>query len=545
MTEENEMTSILTDPVSEITCTKCGSALDVSAVQSFAQIACPNCDAPQTVPARLGPFLLLELLGTGGMGAVYHGVDESLGRHVAIKVMLQSASDNAESIEILRREARMAATLNHPNIVQIYSFGTEKGQAYIVMELVTGERLDEMIARGKPLDIGLMMRIGVGVAQGLKAAYNAGLVHGDIKPENILLDKEGTPKVVDFGLAGFADARASEDGIWGSPYYISPEKIRKQPTDARSDIYSLGASLYHALTSNPPFDGDTPVDVVKARLKKPPKPLTEAEVGPLAKVNTLLMRMLQQDPAMRHPTYDSVISDMKRVLQEVTKKGSGALALHSGKVLLTKKQKPAPGPAAQPAPSKTSRDTAKQVNRRPSTHVSQTPSSSSPGSPLAVIAIPIVITAIIIGAGWYLMSRRASAAKRDGLVQSVQTALDKIRGSGLQEIADAHSRKAPAQKAKEEYEKQLKLRAMALADEALTLLDSASKKSRQLRDAIDEAARIAQTAQSSQTVDEAQTHYNTMKAAMKRTGRLEAGIRSLIRRAASKLAKAEKAAAAI
>jgi serine/threonine protein kinase len=305
--------SILTDAVDDFQCSKCSCRIDVSGLEAFTQVECPDCGAVEGVPAQLGNFLLLKLLGTGGMGGVYIARDETLGRFVAIKVMLQSLGDDAAFIETFRREAQAVAKLNHPNISQIYSFGQEKGQPYIVMELVNGERVDEMMETEAGIAPALAVRICYEVAQGLSAADEAGIVHGDIKPENILLDIKGRAKIVDFGLATVAHAAAAE-GIWGTPYYIAPEKIRRQKVDARADIYSLGATLYHILAGKPPFEGETPVAVVKARLEQPPPDLKEACPDLPDKVVSVVSRMLAVERTERYPTYKSLISDMRKAL---------------------------------------------------------------------------------------------------------------------------------------------------------------------------------------------------------------------------------------
>ncbi len=301
------------DAVDSITCRQCGSQIDTAGQTAFMPIACPACNAANTVPARLGHFKLLQLLGTGGMGGVYCARDETLGRDVAIKVMLKSLGDDPKFIETFKHEAQAVARLNHPHIAQIYSFGQEKGQPYIVMELVNGERLDAMIEVGEPLNVGVVMRIGLEIAQGLSAADEAGLVHGDIKPENILLDAKGQAKLVDFGLAS-AKHQTDDGELWGSPYYIAPERVRRQAIDARADIYMLGATLYHALTLHPPFEGDTPAEVAKARLTQAPLPLKTYCPSLDEEVESIVLRMLEADLSRRYPTYNSLISDLKRVV---------------------------------------------------------------------------------------------------------------------------------------------------------------------------------------------------------------------------------------
>ncbi|MCS6770586.1 MAG: serine/threonine protein kinase [Kiritimatiellae bacterium] len=297
-----------------LACGKCGTALDVSELDPFSQMVCPSCGTEQTVPARFGTFLLVERLGSGGMGAVYRAMDPTLGRFVAIKVMKAEMGDDPALVESFLREARAAAALNHPNIVQIYSCGQEQGQPYIVMELVGGGRLDQLMEGGKKVDEVRLLEISLDVAEGLKAANEVGLVHGDIKPANILFDKSGRARIVDFGLAMFVNRQQEMGGIWGTPYYIAPERARGGKADHRSDIYSLGATMFHALAGRPPFDGKTAADVVVARLKRPPPNLRELAPSVQPQTAALIERMMAADPVNRYPTCASLLADMRSAL---------------------------------------------------------------------------------------------------------------------------------------------------------------------------------------------------------------------------------------
>ena len=303
---------ILTDPVSSAACPKCGAMLDVTGLSAFTSVQCPSCEFEFQVPARFGSFLLLQLLGAGGMGGVYRARDEGLNREVAIKVMLKSLGDDPQFVETFQREAQAAAKLNHPHIAQIYSFGQEKGQPYIAMELVSGGSLDRMMAEQGPLDPASVIHIGAQIAEGLREAAEAGMVHGDVKPENILFDNDKNAKLVDFGLSAMASGPGND--VWGTPYYIAPEKVRRQKSDFRSDIYSLGGTLYHAIAGVPPFEGEDATAVVKARFDGPPKPMGEIRGNVPAEVEVLVARMLEVEPQTRFPTYGSLLGDMRRYL---------------------------------------------------------------------------------------------------------------------------------------------------------------------------------------------------------------------------------------
>lgn len=304
-------TGIETGRVSKMLCVNCQTTLDVGHLPSFSEVKCPNCGTPQKVPARFGSFLLVGKLGSGGMGVIYQAMDRELGRLVALKVMNKSLGENAEFVRSFKREAQAAASLNHRNVVQIYSFGQHEGQPYIVMELVAGGRLDDMIASGVPLEETRVLEIFRAVAEGLKAASNVGLVHGDIKPANILFGQDNEPKVVDFGLASYIGQQQQQSGaVWGTPYYIAPEKVRYKKVDFRSDIYSLGATLFHTLAGQPPFDGDTPTEVVLARLNKPAPSLAEFCEDVHPETVAMVARMLEADPTMRYPSYPALLVDI-------------------------------------------------------------------------------------------------------------------------------------------------------------------------------------------------------------------------------------------
>jgi len=307
---------ILAERVKRLACAKCGHHIDLSDVEPFDEVTCPECGTKQVAPMRLGSFLLLAEMGRGGMGSVFRAYDQTLSRYVAIKVMQKHLAADKKFADNFLREARAAAALNHSNVVQIYSCGQEEGQLYIVMELVNGGRLDQMMEDGKALDEVFTLEVGVQVAKGLQAANEIGLVHGDIKPANILFDKQQQAKVVDFGLARFAAQQHLQPGeIWGTPYYIAPEKVRSQQEDQRADIYSLGATLFHALAGQPPFEGETAKEVVVARLKAPAPSLRTVRPTLQPETADVIARTLEADPARRYPTYQSLLADLEEALK--------------------------------------------------------------------------------------------------------------------------------------------------------------------------------------------------------------------------------------
>lgn len=298
--------------VDTLVCSGCGTVLDVAGVEAFAYVDCPDCGFTSRVPVPFGPFLLVRILGQGGMGAVYKAYDPSLDRHVAIKVMLPEYGEDSKALEGFLREARAAAALNHTHVVHIYAFGQEDGRPYIAMELLEGGRMDLMLQESGRLGEARVMDIGSQVAEGLHAAYETGLIHGDIKPGNILFDAKGTAKLSDFGLAMFLErqeGRPSE--VWGTPYYIAPEKVRRKPADHRADMYSLGGTLFHALTGRAPFQGKDAKAVVMARLDQAAPDPRSLRAGLTPETAQVMMRMLEENPSRRHPTYASLLADLR------------------------------------------------------------------------------------------------------------------------------------------------------------------------------------------------------------------------------------------
>ena len=460
---------ILTDPVSRVACPKCSHKMDVQGLPAFASLVCSSCGYELTVPARLGLFLLLKIIGMGGMGAVYFAHDEVLNRQVAIKVMRKSLGDNPAFSETFLREAQTAAKINHPNIVHIYAFGKEKGQPYIVMELVQGGGLEKLMASGEPLDQVLVMRIGKQVADGLRHASDEGMVHGDVKPENILLGEGQVAKLVDFGLASVSGTASAE--IWGTPYYIAPEKVKRQKADHRADIYSLGGTLYHALAGRPPFDGVDANAVVRARFSETLKPLTELRRDIDPDVAAIITRMLQNEPSLRYPTYGSLLSDIRRVLERL---GPSVAAAPGGRKIVLRRKGGAvqtdsadidsAGPAASGVPlsgSQTSSEKKIVVGRgvmtsdtvRSGREETDATSSAKPRRVLRVIMVIVVLVVIgILGVvgGLYglMMWGKKQAAKletemmqqvrvRDDAVTRLQSIADRAKGLADQCAADA------------------------------------------------------------------------------------------------------------
>ena len=285
-----------------------------------------------------GNFLLERELGSGGMGGVYMGRDKMLDRPVAVKVMLKELGSDAEFVEKFKKEAQSAARLIHPNIAQVYSYGICDGMPYIAMELASGGSLYSIMnANPGKTDIPRVIKICQQVAQALQCASDQGCVHGDVKPENILLDANGNAKLVDFGLAAM---QRDTDEIWGTPYYISPEKVRKEPIDFRADMYSLGGTLYHALTGVAPFEGEDAIAVVKQRFNGPPKKPSEIRPELTPAIDELVMKMLALEKDKRYPSFEALLEAFKNVLTTGLTRKAESPATTSARPTATGKRMP-------------------------------------------------------------------------------------------------------------------------------------------------------------------------------------------------------------
>ena len=261
--------------------------------------------AAQQPPTLGGRYELQRRLAQGGMATVYLATDRQLDRQVAIKMLHPQFASDPTFAERLRREARAAAGLSHPNIVGVYDWGRQGERYFIVMEYVSGHSLAEIIAARGPLDPKAAAAIAFEVAAALAFAHRAGIVHRDVKPQNVLLSSDGHVKVTDFGIAtmmgGGPSLGLTETGtVVGTAAYLSPEQAQGETTDARSDLYSLGVVLYEMLAGYPPFRGDTPISVAYQHVQDPPVPLTEIADGVPQALETITMRLLAKDPDDRY-----------------------------------------------------------------------------------------------------------------------------------------------------------------------------------------------------------------------------------------------------
>lgn len=246
------------------------------------------------------------------MSRVFEAEDENLGRRVALKILNQKYGSDAKRVKQFRQEARITANVNHGNVIKLYTTGYDQGYFYIAMEVVGGGSLEQRIKEQGTLQEADALRIGREVAEGLRAANRLGLVHRDVKPANILFTESGTAKVVDFGLAVFFGTQADESGeIWATPYYVAPEVVLSGEEDLRSDIYSLGATLYHALTGKPPHQADTnSLDELK-KIKSKRVMLQDSGLHFSQRTREVVNSMLATRPSDRPADYTDLVEQLR------------------------------------------------------------------------------------------------------------------------------------------------------------------------------------------------------------------------------------------
>jgi eukaryotic-like serine/threonine-protein kinase len=266
-----------------------------------------------------GRYEVEELVGTGGMSSVYRARDTVLGRHVALKILHEHFSTDDQYVERFRREARAIARLNHPNIVTVIDRGEFEGRQFIVFEHVSGENLKELVRREGPLPVQQALALTHQVARGLAFAHEHGIVHRDVKPQNVLLDEEGSPKVTDFGIARSLDP---QDGLTqtgtllGTSDYIAPEQASGHRVDERSDQYALGVLLYELLTGEVPYPAETFMAAAMRHMRDPVPSVRERRRDVPPEVDAIVARAMAKNPDERFPSVEAMAAAIEAALAE-------------------------------------------------------------------------------------------------------------------------------------------------------------------------------------------------------------------------------------
>ena len=282
---------------------------------------------------KISHYRILEKLGAGGMGEVYLAEDMKLGRKVALKILSEEYTTNRDRLNRFEQEACAASALNHPNILTIYEVGTDEGKHFIATEYIDGKTLRRRLA-GTSLEVQNILDISVQIGSALEEAHTAGIVHRDIKPDNIMIRRNGFVKVLDFGLAKLTEAstdKTPSDGeaatrvlvqtdagvVMGTSHYMSPEQARGKPVDARSDIWSLGVVMYEMVAGRTPFEGETSTDVIVAITQKEAPPLARFAPHVPAEFDWIISKALRKDRDERYQTIKELLTDLRRIKQKI------------------------------------------------------------------------------------------------------------------------------------------------------------------------------------------------------------------------------------
>jgi serine/threonine-protein kinase len=284
---------------------------------------------------------LEELVGSGGMSSVYRARDRLLERNVALKILHEQYTTDDEFVERFKREARTVAQLSHPNIVTVIDRGEDDGRQFIVFEYIDGENLKELLGRSGRLPIRDALELALQVARGLAFAHRHGLVHRDVKPQNVLLNGDGRAKVTDFGIARSLDVDGvTQTGtVLGTSNYIAPEQASGKRVDHETDVYSLGVVLYELIAGEVPFPGDNFVAVAMKHVNEPPPSLHDVRRDVPERVAAAVDRALAKDPSDRFPSMDAFAAELEACLQSL-ESGTDAAADASETVITAPRQPP-------------------------------------------------------------------------------------------------------------------------------------------------------------------------------------------------------------
>ena len=347
-------------------------------------------------------YTILEVVGTGGMGIVYQARQLSMDRVVALKVLNERYSNNAEFVDRFIREARAAGKLNHPNVIHVHDISRANGRHYFSMEFIDGPSVRELLKSEKLIEVNKALDIIMQAAKALEFAHENRIVHRDIKPDNLMLTKEGIVKIADLGIAKtFEESSAGakdQRGVLGTPHYMAPEQALGKAIDHRADIYSLGATFYHMLTGHTPFTGSSAQEILKAHVQSSLPPIQDLCETVPDPVCFIIERMMAKLPEKRYQDMSKLIEDIERV-QSGHVKGIERIDASDSSVMRAVKGTPAPKPA--PPRNPTSAATTVRTRRR---RASFTELATGAHSPVGRVAAAVFWVALFLAAIWAVIA---------------------------------------------------------------------------------------------------------------------------------------------
>ena len=290
-----------------------------------------------------GSYRVLERIAAGGQATVYRAWDSNTGQVVAVKVMHPHLTSDAAYLERFRREAQLAASITHPNVVRVFEVGQEADAHYMVLEFLPVNLHDLIQAQGE-MPIERVVDLARQIAAGLEAAHQRGIIHRDIKPQNVLIGPAGEAKLTDFGISRAADlATMTRTGtVMGTPHYMSPEQAQGHPVDIRTDIYSYGVMVYQMLTGEVPFDADTPFEIIRKNISERAQPMRRRRADVPASLERIIARCMEKNPDRRYSTPAEVDAALEQAFPGVARPAP---------VAEPTPEPPAPAPApAEPSP---------------------------------------------------------------------------------------------------------------------------------------------------------------------------------------------------
>ncbi|HYG78524.1 MAG TPA: FHA domain-containing serine/threonine-protein kinase [Planctomycetota bacterium] len=280
---------------------------------------------------KLGGYHLQERIGVGGMGEVYKATQIALGRQVALKILSPELTQDRSFVEKFLREARAAGKFNHPNVIHVHEVGEESGTYYFSMEYVDGGSVQDLVAKGRKLEPLRATEIVLQAARALEYAEKVGIVHCDIKPDNLMLTGSGDVRLSDLGIAKSLNEKGKAeqtDGVFGSPHYMAPEQARGLPMDHRSDLYSLGITYYRILLGKVPFTGKDAKEIMEKQVFDDPEPPRKIDSSLAPMVYTILGKLLKKKPVDRYQSASALIKDLETAIEQIKNNIKGTSSIH-------------------------------------------------------------------------------------------------------------------------------------------------------------------------------------------------------------------------